>query len=114
MNLSYNQCCKNLFKPEKSEFEDKIRKVGRQKVVFDHTLSQIMKLFTPQWVYFQPNMAYFNEPYCRVSKCHGHTGVCPRKIFLTLRNIFRFVCANRENSCFFPLNLHFFANILTI
>ena len=31
-----------------------------------------------------------------ISKCYGHTGVCPRKIKLSLRNIFWVVCANRK------------------
>ena len=33
-------------------------------------------------------------PLSRFSKCHGLTVVQPRKIFLTLRKILRFVCAN--------------------
>ena len=34
-----------------------------------------------------------NYPH-QVSKCHGLTAVRPRKLFLTLRKILRFVCAN--------------------
>ena len=45
----------------------------------------------------------------RVSKCYGHTDVCPSKIWLTLCNIFRFVHANWK---IHPILLNFFKIIL--
>ena len=41
----------------------------------------------------------------RVSKCHGHTDVCPHKVLLTLRKIFRFINANWKIHVFHPIFL---------
>ena len=37
---------------------------------------------------------YMSHIICKVSKCHGHTDMCPLKILLNLRKNVRFVCTN--------------------
>ena len=44
----------------------------------------------------------------RVSKCHGLTVVRPHTIFLTLRKILKFVCANQKFMHFNPFYTIFF------
>ena len=55
----------------------------------------------------------------RVSKCHGHTVVRPRKNFQTLRKILRFVCAdlklmhfNHFYSFFFMFQTYYVISVL--
>ena len=52
----------------------------------------------------------------RVSKCHGHTVVRPRKILLSLRKLFRCVHPNKKSKAFFAFNMfwHFFKNIFYV
>ena len=89
-------------------------------VSFCSQLAREELTFSTGEFFFNLGHSFWHVPTHRVSKCHSHTVVRPRKNFLTLRKILWFLCPNLKKitsftvfSSWFPHDMGFLCDFFT-